>query len=112
MVLIHWANHFLYRGDSEKVIALAREALENAKTTEMKAEAYYVLGRGYHSVDNYNEASTAYFRNTQLNDKYIPARFGMGQMYIQRGDLPKALTEFTHVLKIDNGKLEYSKLMC
>ena len=100
MVLNHLANHFFFKNDLEKVQTLASNAFKNTKISEIKGEAFYYLGRLYHHQQMFDQAFNYY---NQVTSQYWPdfslGHFTLGQMYIQRNEIDKAITEFLKVAK-------------
>eukprot|EP01080_Neovahlkampfia_damariscottae_P000686 gene686-8938_t len=112
MVLNHLANHFFYKNDLEKVQTLASNAFKNSKVPEIKGEAFYYLGRLYHHQQMYEQSFNYY---SQVSNQYWPdftlGHFTLGQMYIQRDEIEKAISEFQKVAKAYPENFETQKIL-
>uniref|UniRef100_A0A1I7XTW2 TPR_REGION domain-containing protein n=1 Tax=Heterorhabditis bacteriophora TaxID=37862 RepID=A0A1I7XTW2_HETBA len=87
VVLTHLANHFFYKGDMAKVEQLAWHAMHITDSDHIKAEACYQLARCFHYNRVYEKAFKYYYQATTLNHhSFILPQFGLGQLYIHRGE--------------------------
>lgn len=87
MVLNHLANHFFFKKDYSKVQHLALHAFHNTENEAMRAESCYQLARAFHVQVDYDQAFKYYYQATQFAPPaFVLPHFGLGQMYIYRGD--------------------------
>lgn len=87
MVLNHLADHFFFKKDFTKVNHLALHAFHNTENEAMRAESCYQLARSFHKQKDYDQAFQYYYQSTQFATPYfVLPHFGLGQMYIYRGD--------------------------
>lgn len=87
MVLNHLANHFFFKRDFSKVQHLALHAFHNTENEAMRAESCFQLARSFHAQGDYDQAFQYYYQATQFAPaSFVLPHFGLGQMYIYRGD--------------------------
>ena len=87
MVLNHLANHFFFKKDYQKVQHLALHAFHNTENEAMRAESCYQLARSFHAQSDYDQAFQYYYQSTQIAPaNFVLPHYGLGQMYIYRGD--------------------------
>ena len=112
MVLNHLANHFFFKKDYSKVQHLALHAFHNTENEAMRAESCYQLARAFHIQDDYDQAFQYYYQATQFaSPNFVLPQFGLGQMYIHRGDGENAAQCFEKVLKAHTGNYETMKIL-
>ncbi|CAG5134684.1 unnamed protein product [Candidula unifasciata] len=112
MVLNHLANHFFYKKDYQKVQHLALHAFHNTESEAMRAESTYQLARAFHVQEDYDQAFQYYYQSTQFAPvNFVLPFFGLGQMYIFRGDNENAAQCFEKVLKAQPGNYETMKIL-
>uniref|UniRef100_A0A0L8GE16 RNA polymerase-associated protein CTR9 homolog n=1 Tax=Octopus bimaculoides TaxID=37653 RepID=A0A0L8GE16_OCTBM len=112
MVLNHLANHFFYKKDYQKVQHLALHAFHNTENEAMRAESCYQLARAFHVQGDYDQAFQYYYQSTQFAPtSFVLPFFGLGQMYIYRGDNENAALCFEKVLKAQPGNYETMKIL-
>ncbi|OWF42944.1 RNA polymerase-associated protein CTR9 homolog isoform X2 [Mizuhopecten yessoensis] len=112
MVLNHLANHFFYKKDYQKVQHLALHAFHNTENEAMRAESCYQLARAFHVQNDYDQAFQYYYQSTQFSpSNFVLPFFGLGQMYIYRGDNENASQCFEKVLKTQPGNYETMKIL-
>ncbi|XP_067654573.1 RNA polymerase-associated protein CTR9 homolog isoform X2 [Haliotis asinina] len=112
MVLNHLANHFFYKKDYQKVQHLALHAFHNTENEAMRAESCYQLARAFHVQGDYDQAFQYYYQSTQFSPgNFVLPFFGLGQMYIYRGDNDNASQCFEKVLKAQPGNYETMKIL-
>ncbi|KAK3762672.1 hypothetical protein RRG08_059019 [Elysia crispata] len=112
MVLNHLANHFFYKKDYQKVQHLALHAFHNTENEAMRAESTYQLARAFHVQEDYDQAFQYYYQSTQFAPvNFVLPFFGLGQMYIFRGDNENASQCFEKVLKAQPGNYETMKIL-
>ncbi|XP_052225618.1 RNA polymerase-associated protein CTR9 homolog [Dreissena polymorpha] len=112
MVLNHLANHFFYKKDYQKVQHLALHAFHNTENEAMRAESCYQLARAFHVQEDYDQAFQYYYQATQFaSPNFVLPFFGLGQMYIYRGDNENASQCFEKVLKAQSHNYEAMKIL-
>lgn len=112
MVLNHLANHFFFKKDYHKVQHLALHAFHNTENEAMRAESCYQLARAFHVQRDYDQAFQYYYQSTQFAPShFVLPHFGLGQMYIYRGDTENAAQCFEKVLKALPGNYETMKIL-
>lgn len=112
MVLNHLANHFFFKKDYQKVQHLALHAFHNTENEAMRAESCYQLARSFHVQRDYDQAFQYYYQSTQFAPvQFVLPHFGLGQMYIYRGDTENAAQCFEKVLKAQPGNYETMKIL-
>uniref|UniRef100_UPI00358F4B51 RNA polymerase-associated protein CTR9 homolog isoform X2 n=1 Tax=Myxine glutinosa TaxID=7769 RepID=UPI00358F4B51 len=112
MVLNHLANHFFFKKDYGKVQHLALHAFHNTEVESMQAESCYQLARAFHVQSDYDQAFQYYYQATQFaSPSFLLPYFGLGQMYILRGDRENAAACFERVLKGYPGNYETMKIL-
>ncbi|XP_050083431.1 RNA polymerase-associated protein CTR9 homolog [Anopheles aquasalis] len=112
MVLNHLANHFFFKKDYQKVQHLALHAFHNTENEAMRAESCYQLARAFHVQHDYDQAFQYYYQSTQFAPaNFVLPHFGLGQMYIYRGDSENAAQCFEKVLKAQPGNYETMKIL-
>merc|ERR1740129_1102728 len=96
MVLNHLANH----------------AFHNTENEAMRAESCYQLARHFHVQGVYDQAFQYYYQATQFaTPTFVLPHFGLGQMYVYRGDTENASQCFEKVLKAQPGNYETMKIL-
>lgn len=96
MVLNHLANHFFFKKDYQKVQHLALHAFHNTENEAMRAESCYQLARSFHVQGDYDQAFQYYYQSTQFApSNFVLPHYGLGQMYIYRGDTENVSDYFT-----------------
>lgn len=112
MVLNQLANHFFYKKDYAKVLRLALHAFHNTENEAMRAESCYHLARAFHAQDDYTQAFQYYYQATQFAPpNFVLPHFGLGQLYIYRGDTENAAQCFERVLKAQPGNYETMRIL-
>jgi len=112
MVLNHLANHFFFKKDYSKVQHLALHAFHNTENEAMRAESCYQLARAFHVQGDYDQAFQYYYQATQFaSSNFVLPHFGLGQMYVYRGDTENAALCFERVLKAQPGNYETMKIL-
>uniref|UniRef100_A0A2C9LNZ1 Uncharacterized protein n=1 Tax=Biomphalaria glabrata TaxID=6526 RepID=A0A2C9LNZ1_BIOGL len=78
----------------------------------MRAESTYQLARAFHVQEDYDQAFQYYYQSTQFAPaNFVLPFFGLGQMYIFRGDSENAAQCFEKVLKAQPGNYETMKIL-
>ncbi|GFW04088.1 RNA polymerase-associated protein CTR9 homolog [Trichonephila clavipes] len=112
MVLNHLANHFFFKKDYNKVQHLALHAFHNTENEAMRAESCYQLARSFHIQGDYDQAFQYYYQATQFaSPVFVLPQYGLGQMYIHKGDMENAAQCFEKVLKAQPGNYETMKIL-
>ncbi|XP_033646150.1 RNA polymerase-associated protein CTR9 homolog [Asterias rubens] len=112
MVLNHLANHFFFKKDYTKVQHLALHAFHNTDNEAIQAESCYQLARAFHVQNDHDQAFQYYYQATQFaSTAFVLPHFGLGQMYIHRGDSENAAQCFEKVLKAQPGNYETMKIL-
>lgn len=112
MVLNHLSNHFFFKKDYQKVQHLALHAFHNTENESMRAESCYQLARSFHVNGDYDQAFQYYYQSTQFApSNFVLPHYGLGQMYINRGDTENAAQCFEKVLKAQPGNYETMKIL-
>lgn len=100
LTLNHLANYFFARKEYDKATNLALTAYHNTTVPKLQALSFYNLGRNYHVQGDYDNAFQYYFQAVQLWPDFILPRFGLGQMYLHRKEIDKAIEAFERVLAV------------
>ncbi|KAF9794379.1 hypothetical protein SFRURICE_014599 [Spodoptera frugiperda] len=112
MVLNHLANHFFFKKDYSKVQHLALHAFHNTENEAMRAESCHHLARAFHAQGDCDQAFQYYYQATQYAPpNFVLPHYGLGQMYIYRGDTENAAQCFEKVLKVQPGNYETMKIL-
>ncbi|XP_028412693.1 RNA polymerase-associated protein CTR9 homolog [Dendronephthya gigantea] len=112
MVLNHLSNHFFFKKDYTKVQHLALHAFHGTEVEAMQAESCYQMARAFHVQSDFDQAFQYYYQATQFaSPGFILPYFGLGQMYIARGDTNNAAICFEKVLKAMPGNYETMKIL-
>ncbi|CAG2169845.1 unnamed protein product, partial [Oppiella nova] len=112
MVLNHLANHFFFKKDYQKVQHLALHAFHNTENESMRAESCYQMARSFHIQEDFDQAFQYYYQATQFaSASFVLPHFGLGQMYIHRGDVDNAAQCFEKVLKSNPNNYETMKIL-
>uniref|UniRef100_A0A2P2I017 RNA polymerase-associated protein CTR9 homolog n=1 Tax=Hirondellea gigas TaxID=1518452 RepID=A0A2P2I017_9CRUS len=112
MVLNHLSNHFFFKQDYQKVEQLALHAFHNTENEAMRAESCYQVARAFHVQEDYSQAFQYYYQATQYaSPNFVLPHYGLGQMYINRGDTENAAQCFEKVLKAQPGNYETMKIL-
>ena len=78
----------------------------------MRAESCYQLARGYHIQEDYDQAFQYYYQASQFaSPSFVLPQYGLGQLYIKRGDIDNAVACFEKVLKMNPGNYETMKIL-
>lgn len=112
MVLNQLGNHFFYKKDYNKVQHLALHAFHNTENEAMRAESCYHLARAFHAQEDFTQAFQYYYQATQFAPpNFVLPYFGLGQLYINRGDTENAAQCFERVLKAQPGNYETMRIL-
>ncbi|PRD23689.1 UNVERIFIED_CONTAM: RNA polymerase-associated protein [Trichonephila clavipes] len=98
--------------DYNKVQHLALHAFHNTENEAMRAESCYQLARSFHIQGDYDQAFQYYYQATQFaSPVFVLPQYGLGQMYIHKGDMENAAQCFEKVLKAQPGNYETMKIL-
>ena len=112
MVLNHLANHFFYKKDLDKVQHLAQHAIQLTENESMRAESCYHKARAFHAQGDHSQAFQYYYQSTQFaSPNFVLPHYGLGQLYISRGDVENAAQCFERVLKAQPGNYETMRIL-
>ena len=112
MVLNHLANHFFYKKDLDKVQHLAQHAIQLTENEAMRAESCYHKARAFHAQGDHSQAFQYYYQSTQFaSPSFVLPHYGLGQLYISRGDIENAAQCFERVLKAQPGNYETMRIL-
>lgn len=91
---------------------LALHAFHNTENEAMRAESCYQLARAFHVQRDYDQAFQYYYQSTQFApSNFVLPHYGLGQMYVYRGDSENAAQCFEKVLKAQPGNYETMKIL-
>jgi len=90
---------------------LARLGNQNSDVDVVKAESWYILGKANHAQEQYDFAFQFYFEACKYNPDHLLATFGLGQMYIFKGNIPEARKCFEKVYEKDPTNVENLKVL-
>ncbi|KAH9640676.1 hypothetical protein HF086_010554 [Spodoptera exigua] len=98
--------------DYSKVQHLALHAFHNTENEAMRAESCHHLARAFHAQGDCDQAFQYYYQATQYAPpNFVLPHYGLGQMYIYRGDTENAAQCFEKVLKVQPGNYETMKIL-
>ncbi|KAJ2714470.1 protein required for normal CLN1 and CLN2 G1 cyclin expression [Coemansia spiralis] len=97
--LICLADRLFCKSDLGGARKLAGRALGTADTMALQAEAHYQIGRAHHAEKQFDLAYESYQRCLAINERHGLARYGLGQMQLQRTDMSSAEAAFQRVLE-------------
>ncbi|ORX50505.1 TPR-like protein [Hesseltinella vesiculosa] len=105
------SNYFFFMNDTDKALAAATRAKEHASNTSILAEAAYQEARTQHKLNNFDAAFLQYQQCLLSNPGHLLARFGLGQIYLQRGEHNLAQESFETVLQAEPECIEGMKIL-
>ena len=106
MVFNTFADHFFHNqfllnkglkergeqpGSFREAEDLARKASECAENPQIKALAWFQIGRCRHAAGDLNEALKYYFQAANTSGQLPLAQYSLGQMYVWKGQLEDAI---------------------
>lgn len=97
--LLRLSDRLFFQSNHDAALTLAERALKSADTMAIQAEAHYQIGRAHHAAGKFDQAHDAYQRCLQINEHHSLARYGLGQMQLQRSDMSSAEATFQRVLE-------------
>jgi tetratricopeptide (TPR) repeat protein len=80
-----------------EVKTLTTRALRATNNPSIKAESFYIFGRLYHMIRDYEIAFQLYEEALNLQPEMPLAAFGLGQLYMAKQDYASALEKFNSV---------------
>lgn len=81
--------------DYGKVQHLALHAFHNTENEAMRAESCHHLARAFHAQGDCDQAFQYYYQATQFAPpNFVLPHYGLGQMYIYRGDTENVSNTF------------------
>ena len=87
------------KGENEAAIAHYQKALS---LDPLNARVQFALGKIYYSEKGlYYEAVTAYKKAIDLDQSFLEARMGLGEIYEEKGLYKDAVTEYKKVIEIE-----------
>lgn len=114
VALVHLANHFFFKGNTEKAYQLAWHAANMNECEAIKCEAFYQMGRAKHAdgPDYYDQAYKNYYQARQANNgEHTLAHYGLGQMFIHRKEIEEAIKCFEVVYKRLPNNIDTMKIL-
>lgn len=108
-------SQFLSTGEHQSighVQHLSLHAFHNTENESMRAESCYHLARSYHIQEDYDQAFQYYYQSSQFaSANFVLPQYGLGQLYIKRGDVENAASCFEKVLKVHPNNYETMKIL-
>lgn len=89
----HLAEHFFVTKDLDIAEALTVRAIkycESYKSTLLKSDLNFILGKIYHQQEKYTEALDFYFKSVKLNPINYAAYFCLAKIHYLNGHFPAA----------------------
>ena len=78
----------------------------------MRAESCYHKARAFHAQGDHSQAFQYYYQSTQFaSPSFVLPHYGLGQLYISRGDIENAAQCFERVLKAQPGNYETMRIL-
>ena len=87
------------KSDLNEVCRIAAKALRGSSVNEIRAESFYILGRVYHLLSQYDNAMKFYEDALVLMPDMSLAAFGIGQLYLSKEEFDLSYEKFEEVLK-------------
>ena len=88
----------VWKKDYERVFALAKGAYNSTKVASIQAESLFFLARVYHVRQDIDNAYKFYKKACELAPDLTPARFGLSQTLVVRGQPKEAAQELQDFL--------------
>lgn len=82
-----------------RVFKLTRDALSHSSVKSIKAEAYYILGKMYHTQREYSDAFKCYMLALQEEPNMELAAFSAAQIHLSKQNYVNSLEIFEQLLK-------------
>lgn len=90
--------------DTATCMQLAKECLKEAKMSTVKSEAYELLGRCYHALNNWSHAKEMYDKAIHANKRNLLAQYEMIQVWVSRERLRDRLIHLSAVARTKKEK--------
>ncbi|KAF5837236.1 hypothetical protein DUNSADRAFT_4626 [Dunaliella salina] len=97
--LVMLAHYCLIKGEHDKVVVLARSAMEATESDAVRAECFLYLARALHAKGMFAEASMNYAQAARLDPSAPLPHLGTAQMFLHQGNVINASTELETALK-------------
>ncbi|KAJ2803806.1 protein required for normal CLN1 and CLN2 G1 cyclin expression [Coemansia guatemalensis] len=97
--LITLADRLFCKEDLAGARKLAEKAIGTADTMAIQAEAHFQIARSYHAAKQFDLAYESYQKCLAINERHSLARYGLGQMQLQRTGMSSAEATFQRVLE-------------
>uniref|UniRef100_A0A5S6QAZ3 TPR_REGION domain-containing protein n=1 Tax=Trichuris muris TaxID=70415 RepID=A0A5S6QAZ3_TRIMR len=99
IALIALADHFFFKKDPENCKVLAMHAFHVTENEGLRAQACFQLARALHDQGELIQAYQFYYQSTLFEKpNYVLPYYGLGQIYIMRGETEKAINCFEKVI--------------
>jgi tetratricopeptide (TPR) repeat protein len=96
-VLLLQAEIFLNQGDLEKAVQLCQRIIS---CEPLSVAGYYLLGVVYRTWEKERKAIEEFKRVLYLESEHALARFNLGDLYSQVGQIDEARLEYTNVVQL------------
>ena len=96
-VLLLQAEIFLNQGDLENAVQLCQRIIS---CEPLSVAGYYLLGVVYRTWEKERQAIEEFKRVLYLKPEYALARFNLGDLYSQVGQLDEAKLEYANVVRL------------
>ena len=109
----HLAEHFFFSGDLDIAVALCTRAIKNCdhyKSTLLKSDLNFILGKIHHKQEKYQEALDFYFKSVKLNQKNYAAYFCLAKIHYLNGHFPAAEESLNKFMTIPKFRYCYEAL--
>lgn len=109
----HLAEHFFFSGDLDIAVALCTRAIKNCdhyKSTLLKSDLNFILGKIHHKQEKYQEALDFYFESVKFNKQNYAAYFCLAKIHYLNGHFPAAEESLNKFMTIPKFKDCYEAL--
>jgi RNA polymerase-associated protein CTR9 len=93
----------VWKKDYDRVTALAKGAYASTAVQEIQAESLFFLARVYHVRDEMDSAHKVYEKACKLAPDLAPARFGLAQTLVVKGQHDAAMAHLASILDKPSG---------
>ncbi|KAJ6263890.1 hypothetical protein Dda_0027 [Drechslerella dactyloides] len=95
-----FATYFFSAGNFATAESLSKRAIEYTDVPQVARDAYYLLGRKYQEVGDYDLSRQCYVRSENAKeDVYLPSKLGAGQLRVLQSDFTGAKLVFENLVK-------------
>ncbi|EWC47710.1 hypothetical protein DRE_02910 [Drechslerella stenobrocha 248] len=95
-----FATYFFSAGNFATAESLSKRAIEYTDVPQVARDAYYLLGRKYQEVGDYDLSRQCYVRSENAKeDIYLPSKLGAGQLRVLQSDFTGAKLVFENLVK-------------